>query len=137
MNIYTASEVEAVNGTDVKLKCIFNSSAPVSLQSVSVAWYFRPPHPGHEEAIFYYSGRPFPPSEGHFREHLVWSGDLEKKEASITLLQVSPAFNGTYSCRVLNPPDVHGINGEVNLRVVNKPGFNLPDWFLGLFGAGV
>lgn len=52
MIIYTASAVEAVNGTDVKLKCIFNSSAPVSLQSVSVAWYFQPFHAGREEAVF-------------------------------------------------------------------------------------
>ena len=52
MIISTASEVEAVNGTDVKLKCIFTSSAPVSLQTVSVAWSFQPFHPGHEEAVF-------------------------------------------------------------------------------------
>lgn len=70
--------------------------------------------------VFYYSGRGFPSSAGHFREHVVWSGDVQKKDASITLLRVSPAFNGTYSCRVLNPPDVHGSYGEVELRVVNK-----------------
>ncbi|XP_030293150.1 myelin protein zero-like protein 2 [Sparus aurata] len=135
MIIYTASAVEAVNGTDVKLKCIFNSSAPVSLPSVSVAWYFQPFHAGREEAVFYYSGRGFPSSAGHFREHVVWSGDVQKKDASITLLRVSPAFNGTYSCRVLNPPDVHGSYGEVELRVVNKTvdGFNLSNWFLSLF----
>ncbi|KAM8741344.1 myelin protein zero-like protein 2 [Acanthopagrus schlegelii] len=133
MIISTASEVEAVNGTDVKLKCIFTSSAPVSLQTVSVAWSFQPFHPGHEEAVFYYSRRAFPPTAGHFRKRVVWSGDIQKQDASITLLQVSSDFNGTYSCRVLNPPDVHGRYGEVKLRVVNKAGFNLSDWFLSLF----
>lgn len=72
--------------------------------------------------VFYYSRRAFPPTAGHFRKRVVWSGDIQKQDASITLLQVSSDFNGTYSCRVLNPPDVHGRYGEVKLRVVNKAG---------------
>lgn len=36
-----------------------------------------------------------------------------KKDASITLQQVSPTFNGTYTCQVRNMPDVHGRDGEV------------------------
>uniref|UniRef100_A0A3Q2YAT8 Uncharacterized protein n=1 Tax=Hippocampus comes TaxID=109280 RepID=A0A3Q2YAT8_HIPCM len=34
IEIYAPSEVEAVNGTTVKLKCTFRSSHPVSTQSV-------------------------------------------------------------------------------------------------------
>ncbi|KAF3841210.1 hypothetical protein F7725_007072 [Dissostichus mawsoni] len=68
----------------------------------------------------YYKVRPYPPPEGRFRNQVVWSGDVVKKDASITLLQVSQTFSGTYTCAVRNPPDVHGRDGEVVLRVANK-----------------
>ncbi|XP_033506826.2 myelin protein zero-like protein 2 isoform X2 [Epinephelus lanceolatus] len=133
IQIYTAGEVEAVNGTDVELKCRFSSNYPVSLTSVSVAWYFQPLHPRPEEMIFYYHHKPYLPTEGHFRRRVVWSGDVMKKDASITLQQVSQTINGTYICKVLNLPDVYGRTGEVVLRVVDKAaGFNLYDWFASL-----
>ncbi|KAL3042474.1 hypothetical protein OYC64_020411 [Pagothenia borchgrevinki] len=115
MHVYT--EVEALNGTDVKLRCIFSSRYPVTF--VSVIWKFKPLH-GRPETVMYYKVRPYPPPEGRFRNQVVWSGDVMKKDASITLLQVSQTFSGTYTCTVRNPPDVHGRDGEVVLRVANK-----------------
>nr|XP_020454536.1 myelin protein zero-like protein 2 [Monopterus albus] len=120
IEIYTPREVEAVNGTDVKLKCTFSSTHPVSLQSVIVSWNFRPIDSGADESVFYYQEVPFPPSAGRFQGHAVWSGDIMKQDSSITLQQVQPNFNGTYVCQVRNRPDVHGSNGEIILRVVNK-----------------
>ncbi|KAM9348909.1 myelin protein zero-like protein 2 [Symphorus nematophorus] len=111
--IYTTSEVEAINGTNVKLKCIFRSSCPVLLRSISVAWYFRPQQPGPEESTS------FRPTQGRFKDHVVWSADIMKNDASITLKQVPPTFSGTYICQVHNRPDVHGRNGEVDLRVID------------------
>lgn len=70
--------------------------------------------------VFYYHESPYPPSEGRFKDHVEWSGDVSKKDVSITLNQVPPTFNGTYTCQVRNRPDVHGSNGEIVLRVVNK-----------------
>lgn len=43
-----------------------------------------------------------------------------RKDASITLNDVCPKFNGTYICQVANPPDIHGSTGETILRVINK-----------------
>lgn len=51
IDIYTMSEVEAVNGTDVKLTCTFRSSYPVSHKSVSVTWLFQGLNPGPEEVV--------------------------------------------------------------------------------------
>lgn len=70
--------------------------------------------------VFYYHEAPYPPSEGRFKDHVEWSGDVSRKDVSITLNQVPPTFNGTYTCQVRNRPDVHGSNGEIILRVVNK-----------------
>ncbi|XP_078121836.1 myelin protein zero-like protein 2b [Sander vitreus] len=120
IDIYTPKEVETVNGTDVKLKCTFTSTHPVSIQSVTVSWNFRPMNSGSDESVFYYQDVPYPPMQGRFKGHAVWSGDIMRRDVSITLLDVPPTFNGTYICQVRNRPDVHGSNGEIFLRVVNK-----------------
>lgn len=124
IDIYTPSEMEAVNGTDVRLKCTFKSTHPVSLQSVSVSWNFRPLNSGSDESLFYYQDAVYPPERGRFKGRAVWSGDILRGDASITLQQVQPTFNGTYVCQVRNRPDVHGSNGEIILKVVNKASFS-------------
>ncbi|KAM4620726.1 myelin protein zero-like protein 2b [Polymixia lowei] len=120
MEIYTSSEMEAMNGTDVRLKCTFKSNHPVLPNSVTVSWNFRPLIPGPEESVFYYQEKAYPPDSGRFKDRVVWSGDITRQDASITLHGVPPTFNGTYICQVRNMPDVHGRNGEINLKVVNK-----------------
>ncbi|XP_013862192.1 myelin protein zero-like protein 2 [Austrofundulus limnaeus] len=120
ISISSPNEVEAVNGTDVKLKCTFSSTHSVSRDSVTVSWMFRPLTGGADESVFFYQGEPFPPDEGRFKGHAEWSGDILGKDASITLKQVLPSFNGTYICQVRNRPDVHGSNGETVLTVVTK-----------------
>ncbi|XP_029956969.1 myelin protein zero-like protein 2 [Salarias fasciatus] len=118
--IYTAAEVEAVNGTDVKLKCKFSSMYPVSLESVSANWIFRPRRHKRETMLMYYHKKPYPILNGRFKKRVEWSGDVLEKDASITLKRVTPKFRGTYVCQVRNLPDIRGRDGEVVLRVVNK-----------------
>lgn len=64
--------------------------------------------------VFYYQEAPYPPMTGRFKGHAVWSGDIMRQDVSITLHEVPPTFNGTYSCQVRNPPDVHGSNAEID-----------------------
>lgn len=120
IEIYTPGEMEAVNGTNVKLKCTFSSTHPITPQSVTVSWNFRPINSGADESVFYYQEVPYPPQTGRFKGHAVWSGDISRRDASITLQEVPPTFNGTFICQVRNRPDVHGSNGEITFRVVNK-----------------
>lgn len=70
--------------------------------------------------LFYYHEEPIPPTNGRFKDRVVWSGDVLRRDVSITLQGVQPSFNGTYICQVRNPPDVHGSSGEIRLRVVDK-----------------
>ncbi|XP_061559261.1 myelin protein zero-like protein 2b [Phycodurus eques] len=120
IEIYAPSAVEAVNGTAVKLKCTFRSTHPVSSQSVIVSWNFRALNSKTEESVFYYQEVAYPPKSGRFKGHAVWSGDVTRKDASITLREVPPTFNGTYICNVRNRPDVHGDNRETTLSVVTE-----------------
>ncbi|XP_034557805.1 myelin protein zero-like protein 2 isoform X2 [Notolabrus celidotus] len=124
MRIYTSGELEAVNGTDVRLKCTFQSSSPINLNSVVISWTFRPLKPGREESVFHYQQRPYPPPDGIFRKRVTWAGDIMGRDASIILQQVKFTYNGTYICQVKNPPDVHGAVGEIKLRVVTTASFS-------------
>ncbi|XP_018950209.2 myelin protein zero-like protein 2 [Cyprinus carpio] len=118
IRVFTAGDVTAVNGTDVRLKCTFQSSAAIRASSVAVSWTFRPLGSGHEETVFYYQERPFAPSEGRFKKKVEWAGDISGRDASVVLRRVPFSFNGTFSCQVKNPPDVHGNVGVVRLQVV-------------------
>ncbi|XP_043086339.1 myelin protein zero-like protein 2 [Puntigrus tetrazona] len=120
IRVFTAGDVKAVNGTDVRLKCTFQTSAAVRASSVTVSWSFRPLGPGHEETVFYYHEKPFAPPEGRFRRKVDWAGDISGRDASVVLRRVPFSFNGTFSCQVKNPPDVHGNVGEVRLQVVSS-----------------
>uniref|UniRef100_A0A3B4X5S1 Myelin protein zero like 2 n=1 Tax=Seriola lalandi dorsalis TaxID=1841481 RepID=A0A3B4X5S1_SERLL len=118
MRVYTSGDVEAVNGTDVRLKCTFHTSAPINANSLTISWSFRPLVPGREESVFHYQQKPYPPVEGIFRKRVAWAGDIMGRDASIIIRQVKFTYNGTYICQVKNPPDVHGTVGEIRLRVV-------------------
>uniref|UniRef100_A0A3P9HD22 Myelin protein zero-like 2b n=1 Tax=Oryzias latipes TaxID=8090 RepID=A0A3P9HD22_ORYLA len=113
------AELVAVNGSDVKLSCTFKSTQPVSDQSVTVTWNYRPPNSQAETSVFYHQGTPYPEEQGLFKGRVVWSGNVVKRDASITLQKVSPTFNGTYTCQVKNRPDVLGNHGEIDLKVFN------------------
>ncbi|XP_074536582.1 myelin protein zero-like protein 2 [Halichoeres trimaculatus] len=124
MRIYTSGELEAVNGTDVRLKCTFQTSAPINMNAIVVSWTFRPLKPGREESVFHWQQRSYPPLEGIFRKRVSWAGDIMGRDASIILQQVKFTYNGTYICQVKNPPDVHGAVGEIKLRVVTTASFS-------------
>lgn len=51
IRIYTSGDVEAVNGTDVRLKCTFQSSSPINPNAIIVSWTFRPLMKGGEESV--------------------------------------------------------------------------------------
>uniref|UniRef100_A0A8P4K6C2 Ig-like domain-containing protein n=1 Tax=Dicentrarchus labrax TaxID=13489 RepID=A0A8P4K6C2_DICLA len=124
IRIYTSGDMEAVNGTDVRLKCTFQTSSPINPDAVTISWTFRPLKPGREESVFHYQQKPYPPPEGIFRKRVSWAGDVMGRDASIILQQVKFTYNGTYVCQVKNPPDVHGTVGEIRLRVVTTASFS-------------
>ncbi|XP_078282690.1 myelin protein zero-like protein 2 isoform X2 [Rhinoraja longicauda] len=119
VHVYTGGNVEARNGTEYRLKCTFQSTQPVGKRT-TVKWSFRPENGGTEEVVMYYNEQPYPPSRGRFKERVVWSGNIWKKDVSITITDLRFTDNGTFMCSVLNPPDVDLIVGEIRLSVVDK-----------------
>lgn len=71
--------------------------------------------------FFYYSnGRAYPGKDVQFKDRISWAGDLNKKDASISIADMRFQDNGTYVCDVKNPPDIVVTPGEIKLRVVEK-----------------
>lgn len=78
--------------------------------------------------FFYYSnGKSYPGKDIPFKDRITWAGDLNKKDASITISNMQFRDNGTYICDVKNPPDIVVKPGEIRVRVVEK-GIH-PIWF--------
>ncbi|KAM9468916.1 myelin protein zero-like protein 2 [Clarias gariepinus] len=124
MQVYTSGRVQAVNGTDVRLKCTFQSTHPIKSKSLTISWTFRPLRHGTEETVFYFHEKEFPPSVGRFQKKVEFKGDIFSSDASILVRDVMFSYNGTFSCQVKNPPDVHGNVGEVQLQVVTSAPFS-------------
>ncbi|XP_072311031.1 myelin protein zero-like protein 2 [Eucyclogobius newberryi] len=137
IKIYTSGDMEAVNGTDTRLKCTFQTSVPINPQILTVSWSFRPLTQGREESVFHYQQKAYPPIEGTFRKRVVWAGDIMGQDASIIIRQVKFSYNGTYTCQVKNPPDVHGTVGEIRLRVVTTASFSELLYLAMAIGGGI
>uniref|UniRef100_A0A8C2M7S1 Myelin protein zero-like 2 n=1 Tax=Cricetulus griseus TaxID=10029 RepID=A0A8C2M7S1_CRIGR len=110
VEIYTSGALEAVNGTDVRLKCTFSSFAPVG--------------DALTQFVFYYHTDPFSPMSGRFKDRVVWDGNPGRYDVSIILWKLQFDDNGTYTCQVKNPPDVDGLVGSIRLSVVHTVPFS-------------
>ncbi|XP_074832986.1 myelin protein zero-like protein 2 [Carettochelys insculpta] len=123
VEVHTSKEVEAVNGTNVRLKCTFSSFSPVG-KRLTVTWNFRPQGMNAAESVFYYYEEPYPPTSGRFKERVTWDGNIGRNDASIVVWNLNANDNGTFTCQVKNPPDVDGMIGEIQLWVVQQVHFS-------------
>ncbi|XP_033833447.1 myelin protein zero-like protein 3 [Periophthalmus magnuspinnatus] len=107
ITVNTPAELHASKGDTVTLSCTFTStSSPTS--KMSVDWSYRPQSGGPPQTFFHFSSRTFPPSQGQFSGRIKWKGSPARGDASIALINATLNDNGTYTCSVRNPPDVHG-----------------------------
>ncbi|XP_058050655.1 myelin protein zero-like protein 2 [Ahaetulla prasina] len=123
METFTSGTLEALNGTDVRLKCTFRSPVPVG-PKLTVSWSFQSELKESLETVLYYNHWAYPSKSGRFLGRITWDGNVHKDDASVMLHNVSPKDNGTFQCHVKNPPDVDGVIGEIQLSVVLKRNFS-------------
>nr|XP_056714168.1 myelin protein zero-like protein 1 [Euleptes europaea] len=119
VEVYTPSELSVENGTEAKLECTFTSTEVIS-SAASVTWSFQAEGAPSIVSFFYYSNGKAYPGKDVFKDRISWSGDLNKKDASISIANMRFQDNGTYVCDVKNPPDIVVTPGEIKLRVVEK-----------------
>ncbi|KAE8295548.1 Myelin protein zero-like protein 3 Precursor [Larimichthys crocea] len=107
ITVSTPAELHASKGDTVTFSCTFtSSSSPTS--KMTVDWSYRPQSGGPPQTFFHFSSRAFPPLNGQFSGRIRWQGSPAQGEASISLINATLNDNGTYTCSVRNPPDVHG-----------------------------
>ncbi|XP_073513146.1 myelin protein zero-like protein 3 [Phyllobates terribilis] len=109
-------EVYGVVGKSSKLWCSFSSRDSTS-ELVTVDWSYRPRDGGPTVTILHYQSKPYPTSIGPFKDRITWEGDIGRGDASIMLEDLKLTDNGTFSCVVRNPPDVHGNVPQMKLTV--------------------
>ncbi|KAK9968863.1 hypothetical protein ABG768_003163 [Culter alburnus] len=120
IDVFTPAEAFVENGTTATLTCSFKSKEVVS-SSASVIWSFLAEGDTQPTSILYYSGgKSFPGSLPQFKSRVEWAGDMNKKDASIRVIQMQFKDNGTFSCDVKNPPDISGQVSITKVRVVMK-----------------
>ncbi|KAM4702963.1 myelin protein zero-like protein 3 [Rhinophrynus dorsalis] len=116
IDVRTNPTVYGVVGGSVKLKCGFTSAYPTS-DLVTVDWSYRLPEGGPATTILHFQSKAYPILEGPFKDRVFWDGDVKRGDASISLEDLRLTDNGTLSCTVRNPPDVHGNVPQTKLMV--------------------
>uniref|UniRef100_A0A8C4VRQ6 Myelin protein zero like 1 n=1 Tax=Gopherus evgoodei TaxID=1825980 RepID=A0A8C4VRQ6_9SAUR len=120
LDVKTPEELFVENGTEARLPCTFSSSEVIS-SLASISWSFQPEGATTPISFFYYSqGNAFPTKDTPLKNRISWTGDLNKKDASVSIANVQFRDNGTYFCDVKNPPDIVVKPGEMRLRVVQR-----------------
>ncbi|NXH13037.1 MPZL3 protein, partial [Bucco capensis] len=119
VEVHTSKEVNAVNGTNVRLKCTFSSSSPIS-QDLTVTWNFQPEDLSSHEPIFHYQSVPYPTTMGKFKDRISWAGNVASGDASIAIQKPAMSDNGTFICSVKNPPDVYHNIPQTTLIVTER-----------------
>ncbi|CAL1570804.1 unnamed protein product [Knipowitschia caucasica] len=107
ITVNSPAELHASKGDTATLSCTFTSTSPPT-SKMTVDWSYRPQTGGPPQTFFHFSSRAFPPSEGQFSGRVKWQGSPARGDASILLINATLNDNGTYTCSVRNPPDVHG-----------------------------
>ncbi|XP_069800588.1 myelin protein zero-like protein 1 isoform X2 [Dendropsophus ebraccatus] len=125
LEVYAPNELFVENGTFAKLPCTFKSSE-VTGSTTSITWmYTEEGSSSSGIVIFHYiNGKKFPAQEPRFKDRVTWVGDINSRDVSIKIDKITFKDNGTYSCSVLNPPDIMSTPKQIKLRVVEKD--NMP-----------
>ncbi|XP_066462129.1 myelin protein zero-like protein 3 [Eleutherodactylus coqui] len=113
------AEVYGVVGESARLWCGFSSRDPTS-DLVTVDWRYRPLAGGPTVTILHYQLKSYPTLEGPFKDRIAWEGNIARGDASIRLADLKLTDNGTFTCLVRNPPDVHGNVPQMKLIVTRE-----------------
>ncbi|XP_043356801.1 myelin protein zero-like protein 3 isoform X4 [Dermochelys coriacea] len=70
--------------------------------------------------IFHYQSVAYPAVVGTFRDRILWVGNIAKGDASIAIRNLTMNDNGTFTCAVKNPPDVHHNIPQTKLTVTQR-----------------
>ncbi|KAM4743404.1 sodium channel regulatory subunit beta-2 isoform 2-T2 [Anableps anableps] len=122
MDVLVSSYINALNGTTVTIPCTFTSCYKIDLTKFAMNWTYQETLNNTEEKFMTYDKKKGmqPVPSNRFGDRVVFSGNLEKNDLSITLQDVQLEDEGVYNCYVRNPPDRIQGHGVINFNVVTE-----------------
>ncbi|CAL9684763.1 unnamed protein product [Knipowitschia caucasica] len=122
MDVLVPSEINALNGTTIKIPCTFTSCYKLDTTKFVMNWTFHETANDTEEMFMaYYKKKGMVALRSdRFGDRVMFAGNLDKNDLSITLSDVQPEDAGIYNCYVRNPPDRIQGQGIINLVVVTE-----------------
>uniref|UniRef100_A0A8C9REU1 Sodium channel, voltage-gated, type II, beta n=1 Tax=Scleropages formosus TaxID=113540 RepID=A0A8C9REU1_SCLFO len=120
MDVVVTHKMNALNGTTIRLSCIFNSCYKVDNSKFAMNWTYQETFNDTEEMFMTYKQRMTVLRTEKFGDRVVFSGNLEKNDVSFTISDVQLTDDGIYNCYVRNPPDRQQGKGIIKLNVLTE-----------------
>ncbi|XP_061073571.1 sodium channel subunit beta-2 isoform X1 [Conger conger] len=123
MDVLVTHHLNALNGTLVKLSCTFTSCYKVDHAKFAMNWTYKESSNAtdeEEEMFMTYKHRMTTVKTARFGDRVLFAGNLDKNDVSVTISDIQLSDNGIYNCYVRNPPDRQQGHGAINLSVLTE-----------------
>ncbi|KAL1260497.1 hypothetical protein QQF64_008324 [Cirrhinus molitorella] len=120
MDVLVPLQINALNGTDVRIPCAFTSCYKLDPSKFAMNWTYQETSNSTEEMFMTYKNKITPLKSSRFGDRVVFSGNLEKNDLTITISDVQLTDEGIYNCYVRNPPDRILGHGTIQFVVLTE-----------------
>ncbi|KAK1147724.1 sodium channel subunit beta-2-like [Acipenser oxyrinchus oxyrinchus] len=120
MEVMVTHNINALNGSTVKLACNFNSCYRVDKSKFSMNWTYQECFNCTEELFLLYKHKDINLWHPRFGGRVVFTGNPDKNDVSVTISEVQLSDEGVYHCYVKNPPDRQLGHGVINFNVITE-----------------
>ncbi|KAE8592472.1 hypothetical protein XENTR_v10018766 [Xenopus tropicalis] len=117
MEVTVPATVYALNGTDARLPCKFNSCYKMDNKLFSVNWTYKSCENCSEEMFIQYNKKLSYHNLERFQNRVEFTGNPTKNDLTVMIHDVQLQDIGDYYCYVLNPPDRDRGTGKIHLEV--------------------
>ncbi|XP_041090944.1 sodium channel subunit beta-2 isoform X2 [Polyodon spathula] len=120
MEVMVTHNINALNGTTVRLACNFISCYRVDKSKFSMNWTYQECFNCTEELFLLYKHKDINLWHPRFGGRVVFTGNPDKNDVSVTISEVQLSDEGVYHCYVKNPPDRQLGHGVINFNVITE-----------------
>ncbi|XP_059187206.1 sodium channel subunit beta-2 [Centropristis striata] len=122
MDVIIPNSINALNGTTIKIPCTFTSCYKMDATKFAMNWTYQETLNDTEDMFMTYHKKRgmVPLRSDRFGDRVMFAGNLDKNDLSITLSDVQIEDEGIYNCYVRNPPDRIQGHGVLKLNVVTE-----------------
>ncbi|XP_028664315.1 sodium channel subunit beta-2 [Erpetoichthys calabaricus] len=120
MDVTVLSKMNALNGTNVRLSCTFNSCYKIENSKFSMNWTYKECHNCTNVTFLQYKHKWIYPKDHQFEGRVNFTGNLNKNDVSVTIKNIQIDDSGLFTCEVKNPPDRQQGRGVIDFNVITE-----------------